>query len=78
MLVGCDTTPQVIEKPVYVDVPVVVSCVRSVPEEPVYDTARLKADDDLDTVGTAYMVEQEQRKIYTRQLQSVLAGCVAN
>lgn len=76
LLLGCESSPRVIEKPVYVDVPVVKPCVRSIPAEPEYETSRLTAADDTDTVATAYMVEREQRKIYIKQLQSKLAGCV--
>lgn len=73
---GCDTNPRIVETPVYVDVPVVVACVDSIPKEPVYETTRLKATDDLPFVADAYMVETAQKDIHITQLRALLAGCV--
>jgi len=73
---GCATAPQVVEKPVYVRIPVTEPCLVSIPKEPFYETKTLRADDDLDVAATAYMIEIEQRKIHIAELRASLAGCV--
>lgn len=73
---GCDTTPRIVEKPVYVDVPVPVYCIDEIPNEPRYATQSLTADSDLPTVADAYMVEKHQREIEAKQLRALLVGCV--
>lgn len=73
---GCATAPQIIEKPVYVDVVVVEPCVRAIPSEPIYETSRLIETDDIGAVAEAFMVEIEQRKIESAELRALLAGCL--
>lgn len=73
---GCATAPQIVEKPVYVNVPVTVPCVGSIPKEPFYETKTIRTDDDLDAAATAYLIEIEQRKIHIAELRGLMAGCV--
>lgn len=73
---GCATAPVIVEKPVYVRVPVTEPCVDSIPEEPFYETKTLRTDDDLDAAATAYLIEIEQRKIHIAELRGLMAGCV--
>lgn len=73
---GCGTAPRVIEKPIYVEVPVSEPCLDAIPNEPPYETKFIQRDDHLDRVATAYLVEIEQRKIHITELRALLAGCV--
>lgn len=76
ILGGCAAQPDIIEVPVYVDVPVAISCVSEIPQEPLYETSLLISTDDIGAVAEAFMVEIEQRKIESAELRALLAGCL--
>lgn len=76
LLAACGSQPEIIEKPVFVHVPITKYCVDAVPDEPVYDTARLTMASPLPVVADAYQVERYQRIIYIKQLRALMAGCI--
>lgn len=75
LIAACQSATEIIEKPVFVHVPVTKYCVDAVPDEPVYDTAKLTMASPLQMVADAYQVERYQRMIYIKQLRALMAGC---
>lgn len=74
-LSGCTTT-RIIEKPVYIEIPVTQPCIQSIPDEPDYEINHLQPDDSIGLVGQAYRIERQQRINYIRTLRAEMAGCV--
>ena len=76
LIVACQSAPEVIERPVFVHVPVTKACIDAVPDEPVYETSKLTMASPLPVVADAYQVERYQRMIYIKQLRALMTGCV--
>lgn len=76
LLAACRNAPEIIEKPVFVHVPVTTYCVDAVPDEPAYETAKITMASPLHVVSDAYQVERYQRIIYIKQLRALMAGCI--
>lgn len=75
MLPACTST-RYIEKPVYIDIPVTEACIKSIPEEPIYETRYLQESDPIGVVAQAYRIERKQREAYIETLRAELVGCV--
>lgn len=73
---GACTNTRIVEKPVYVRIPVTEPCVTAIPEEPDYATKYLEPDDPIGIVGQDYRIEVRQRERYIDVLLAELAGCI--
>lgn len=66
---------RVVEKPVYVEKPVAISCVNSIPAQPFWETDKVQTNDSLDSVSKAYMIELLQRDAYEAELEAIVNTC---
>jgi hypothetical protein len=78
-LYACSSASPKIET-VYVKVPVPVPCIKKerVPNKPLFAVDQVRGDESLEEITDAYMVDRHQRRIYERQLEALLAGCITN
>lgn len=76
IVVGCSQVKYV-DKPVYVSKPVIVPCVKSIPEKPFWETEKLKREDSIDAVSKAYMIELLQRQTYEVELEAIAKTCAS-
>lgn len=73
-LPGCSNA-EYIDRVVYVDRPVAIPCVTSIPITPVFETKSLTNNSDIDAVSKAYMIEIKQRKSYEATLEAIANNC---
>lgn len=72
LLAGCGGTHSIRE----VNVPVIVPCVTSIPEEPSFPLQEASGSEDLFTLVKKSLSEIELRKGYELKLKSALTACV--
>ena len=71
---GCDQT-LVKSVPVEVRVPVVVHCVKSVPDKPVSEWDRTSEKATMVQKVKALLIDREQARGYISELEAVIKGC---
>lgn len=71
-LAGCGTAPPA---PVRVDVPVMVSCIGSVPERPAYEFDRLPVTATGGEIVLALARDWLRGRGYEGELEAIVAGC---
>jgi hypothetical protein len=71
---GCQSVKYV-DRVVYVDRPVAIPCVTSVPIPPKWETTKLTKSDGIDHVSRAYMIEISQRKSHEASLEAIVNTC---
>jgi hypothetical protein len=76
-LCACSSASPKVET-VYVKLPIPVPCVNKerMPNKPLFAVDQVRGDESLDEITDAYMVDRHQRRIYIKQLESLLAGCI--
>ena len=70
---GCATTPQVVTK--IVEVPVMVTCIKTTPTKPEFPFSLSQPDEDLFVLSKRAVAEIELRKGYEGELEAVLVAC---
>jgi hypothetical protein len=68
---GCAT----VEPPLVVKIPVVVSCVKDVPEKPEYETAKLSRKSPAGEKVVKLSRDWSLSRIYEGELEAVIEGC---
>lgn len=76
LLTGCATPePQIVYRPVEVQIPVAVPCKVDAPVVPQWARAGVSPDADLYTKGRAIIAELQQRIAYEIELLAAVASC---
>lgn len=75
ILAGCQSTPVVQTKIVYVNKEVFIPCVKNTPVAPTWEVEQLTAKAEPSQKAKALMLDRLQAKAYIRELEAVVQGC---